>query len=74
MLDNHTSGHLEENLRNSEAELILGDLAILEKRRDRLRKESKAGSKEFVLIDRALTLLSQETPLRKAGFSRREQT
>lgn len=73
VLDNHTMGNLEESLRNAEAELILGDLAIIEKRRDRLRKESKAGSREFALIDRAFTLLSEEVPLRKAGFTRQEQ-
>jgi len=74
VLDNHSTGNLEESLRGAEAELILGDLAILEKRRDRLRKESKSGSREFVLIDRALALLSEEVPLRKAGFSKQERT
>lgn len=74
VLDNHAMGNLEESLRNAEAELILGDLAILEKRRERLRKESKVASREYALIDRAFSLLSHEVPLRKAGFSRQEQS
>ncbi len=73
VLDNYALGNLEESFRNAEAEMMLGDFAILEKRRDRLRKESKAGCQEFALVDRALSALDSELPLRKAGFTAHEQ-
>lgn len=72
VLDNHSAGDLEQSLRNAESELLIGDLAILEKRLERLRKESRAGCREFALIQGAVELIEGGTPLRKAGFSKQE--
>lgn len=73
VLDNHSVGNLEESLGNAESELMIGDLAILEKRLERLRKESRAGSPESLLIQRAVACLDSGTPLRTAGFSKQER-
>jgi ribosome-binding ATPase YchF (GTP1/OBG family) len=72
VLDNHAAGNLRDDLASAEGEMMLADYAILEKRRDRLRKESRAGSREFELVNRALEFLERETPLRTAGFNRQE--
>lgn len=72
VLDNHAMGSLREELTSAEGEMMLADYGILEKRRDRLRKESRAGSREFELVNRALEFLERETPLRMAGFDRQE--
>jgi hypothetical protein len=72
VLDNHAVGNTAECLKAAESEMILGDYAILEKRRDRLRKESRGGCPEFGLVQKALSWLENEAPLRTAGFSRQE--
>jgi ribosome-binding ATPase len=48
-------------------ELVLADLAIVEKRLERLRKE-KGKEQEAELLQRCLTALEAETPLRRVVF------
>jgi ribosome-binding ATPase len=54
------------------SELVLADLAIVEKRLERLRKE-KGKEQEAELLQRCLTVLEAETPLRRAEFSAAEE-
>jgi len=61
-----------------ETEFILSDLAVLETRIERIRKQlqkggDEQGKKELPVLERCHVLLEQETPLREAEFSREEQ-
>jgi GTP-binding protein YchF len=58
-----------ENFKN---ELILADLAILEKRLERLRKE-KGKEHEAALVQRCRDALEAETPLRRIDLSESEE-
>jgi ribosome-binding ATPase len=51
-----------------QSELVLADLAILEKRLERLRKE-KGKEQEAELVERCKDALEQETPLRRIELS-----
>lgn len=51
-----------------QSELVLADLAILEKRAERLRKE-KGKEQETELVQRCLAALEAETPLRRVALS-----
>jgi len=51
-----------------QSELVLADLAILEKRAERLRKE-KGKEQEVELVERCKTALEAETPLRRVELS-----
>lgn len=66
----------ERDLRNLEAELILNDLAIVEKRAEKLGKEIRVGKKEHArehaMLERAKTLLEAERPLRAEAFDAEE--
>jgi len=67
----------ERDLRNLEAELILNDLAIVEKRAEKLAKEIRVGkrehAREHALLERAQALLEAERPLRGEAFDAEEQ-
>jgi len=67
----------ERDLRNLEAELILNDLAIVEKREEKLGKEIRVGKKEHArehaLLVRAKEALEAERPLRGESFDPEEQ-
>ena len=53
-------------------ELVLADLAIVEKRLERLRKE-KGKEQEVELLERCRVALEAETPLRRIGLSPAEE-
>jgi hypothetical protein len=53
-------------------ELILADLAVLERRLERLRKE-KGKEQEAALIERCRAALDAETPLRRVDLSEAEE-
>jgi len=55
-----------------QSELVLADLAILEKRVERLRKE-KGKEQETELVERCKTALEEETPLRRVALSAAEE-
>jgi GTP-binding protein YchF len=55
-----------------QAELLLADLEIVEKRLDRLRRE-KGKEKEVALLSRCAEALEAETPLRKIALSESEE-
>src|SRR5262249_457661 len=61
------------DLRAFHAELILADLAVIEKRLERLKKEKgKEGEKE--LLEKCQKILEEEKPLRAVSFFPEEQT
>jgi GTP-binding protein YchF len=60
-------------LRDFDAELVLHDLAIAEKRLDRLRKEQQKGTGEYHELERVRTQLDAGQPLRAMGWSAAEE-
>jgi ribosome-binding ATPase YchF (GTP1/OBG family) len=68
VLDDFARGNLEADFRSGEADLILSDLSVVEKRIERLIKESKAKSQEFKALEMAKASLESEKPLRTAGL------
>ncbi|MEW6296686.1 MAG: DUF933 domain-containing protein [Thermodesulfobacteriota bacterium] len=61
------------DLRTFQAELILADLAVIEKRLERLRKE-KGKERERDLLARCQKILEEEKPLRDERFTAEEHT
>ncbi|MGH7962835.1 MAG: redox-regulated ATPase YchF, partial [Candidatus Binatia bacterium] len=61
------------DLRAFHTELILADLAVIEKRLERLRKE-KGKERERELLEKCQAILEEERPLRGVGFLPEEQT
>jgi len=59
------------DIENFKSELILADLAIVEKRLERLRKE-RGKQQEVDLIERCRAALEAETPLRRVEFAENE--
>jgi hypothetical protein len=59
-------------LHDFDAELVLHDLAIVEKRLDRLRKEQHKGSGEYHELERVHAQLDQGQPLRAMSWSEAE--
>jgi len=59
----------ERELRDFDAELVLHDLAVVEKRLDRLRKEQKKGTGEFHELERLHGHLEGGEPLRAMAWS-----
>jgi GTP-binding protein YchF len=68
-----TPGDPERELRDFDAELVLHDLAIVEKRLDRLRKEQHKGSGEYHELERLHAHLDPGQPLRTMRFSEPEE-
>ena len=63
------------NLNAFQAELILADLAVIEKRMERIRKEaSKDRGREMDLLARCQSTLEEERPLRGIEFLPEERT
>jgi GTP-binding protein YchF len=60
-------------LSDFDAELVLHDLAIVEKRLDRLRKEQHKGTGEYHELERVHVQLDQGGPLRVMGWSDAEE-
>jgi GTP-binding protein YchF len=62
----------ERDLREFEAELILNDLGVIERRAERIAKELRVGKKEgageHALLERARAGLERERPLRAEAF------
>ena len=63
----------ERELRDFDAELVLHDLAIVEKRLDRLRKEQHKGTGEFHELERLHAQLDDGKPLRAMRWSDAEE-
>ncbi len=63
----------ERELRDFDAELVLHDLAIVEKRLDRLRKEGHKGTGEFHELERLHVQLEEGKPLRTMRWSAAEE-
>ncbi len=73
VLDNYALGNLEESFLQNESELMISDFAIAERRLARLRKESRGKSAEAQLMERAMELLENETPLRLMELTQQER-
>jgi GTP-binding protein YchF len=63
----------ERELRDFDAELVLHDLALVEKRLDRLRKEHGKGGAEFHELERIHAQLDPGRPLRTMPWSEAEE-
>jgi hypothetical protein len=63
----------ERELRDFDAELVLHDLAIVEKRLERLRREHGKGGSEYLELERLHAHLDQGQPLRTMRFSDAEE-
>ncbi len=63
----------ERELRDFDAELVLHDLGIVEKRLDRLRKEHGKGTGEYHELERLHAMLDQGQPLRLTRWSEAEE-
>jgi GTP-binding protein YchF len=68
-----TPGDPERELRDFDAELVLHDLAVVEKRLDRLRKEHGKGTGEFHELERLHAHLDEGQPLRAMHLSDAEE-
>jgi len=66
------AAHPARDVEGFKSELVLADLAILEKRLERLRKE-KGKEQEAELVARCKTALEAETPLRRIELSSAEE-
>jgi ribosome-binding ATPase YchF (GTP1/OBG family) len=73
VLDDFARGSIENDFRSCEAELILSDLSVVEKRMERLIKESRARTQEYRVLETVKASLETERPLRTAGLDREEQ-
>ena len=69
VLDNYALGDLQTDLDEAETELMISDMALCEKRLQRLKKEGKAGSGEFRLLSRLMERLEEGIPLRTLDLS-----
>ncbi len=63
----------ERELRDFDAELVLHDLALVEKRLDRLRKEQHKGTGEYHELERLHAQLDDGKPLRTMRWSEAEE-
>jgi hypothetical protein len=63
----------ERELRDFDAELVLNDLAVVEKRLDRLRKEHGKGTGEYHELERLHGHLDGGAPLRTMAWSEAEE-
>jgi len=66
VVDNFALGHPARDLMEAEADLLVADLALVEKRMERLRKESRRDSPEHAALERARAALEDDRPLRTA--------
>ena len=69
VVDNFALGHPARDLMEAEAELLVADLALVEKRMERLRKESRRDSPEHSALERARAALEEDRPLRTVDVS-----
>ncbi len=61
------------DIRGIDDELVLADLAVVEKRQARIEKESKKGSAEWQLLERCRAALDEARPLRELNLSAEDQ-
>jgi len=73
VLDNFAGGGIGGDFATGESELILSDLGVVEKRMERLVKESRAKTAEFRALEAAKAWLDSGRPLRIAGLGRDER-
>ncbi len=69
VVDNFALGHPARDLMEAETELLVADLALVEKRLARLEKESRRDSREYAALEGAREALSEDRPLRTVGVS-----
>ncbi len=72
VLDNFAKGDPAGAFASCEAELMLADLSVVEKRMERLAKESRARTGEYRVMEHAAEILGREIPLRRAEFSKED--
>ncbi len=72
VLDNYALGNMDETFLQNESELMISDLAIIEKRVARLTKESKAKQAEAQLLLRCMESIENEIPLRLMDLTEQE--
>jgi ribosome-binding ATPase len=68
VIDNFAKGSTAADFALCEADLMISDLSVIEKRLERLVKESKARSQEFHALEAARSVLEAGGPLRAAGL------
>ena len=64
VLDNYALGSMLEDFQEMESEMILADMSLCENRLARLTKESRAGSREAVLMKGMMEWMEEGRPLR----------
>lgn len=72
VLDNFARGDPAGAFASCETELMLADLSVVERRMERLAKESRARTAEYRLLEHATELLGRELPLRTVEFSKED--
>lgn len=72
VLDNYALGDLEADFSELESELIISDMKITEKRLERMRKESKGKSREAAFLERILSHMETDQPLRTISLDSHE--
>ena len=74
VLENFALGRLQRDLMEAESELLVADLALVEKRMERLVKESRKDGREHAALQRAAQALSEDIPLRMAKVTEDDRT
>lgn len=69
VLDNYALGDIEGDLVEAESEMILADMAVLDGRLDRLRKEGSGSGREAALLERVMEHAGKGLPLRTMDLS-----
>lgn len=72
VLENYALGNLSEQFSDAESELVLEDMALVEKRLARLRKESSGSSREALLLQRLHPHMETGLPLRTLALDQGE--
>lgn len=68
VLDNFARGAPAQDFDSCLSELLLADMAVLEKRRERLQREGRARTHEAQVLDSVHSLLESGRPARTAGL------
>lgn len=64
VVDNYAMGRPDRDMAEVETDLLVADLALVEKRMERLAKESRRDAPEYAALERAGEYLSADSPLR----------
>lgn len=73
VVDNYAMGHPDRDLGEVEADLLVADLALVEKRLERLARESRRDDPEHAALQRAMESLSEDVPLRTVEMSEEDR-